>query len=796
MKHSVRLIFIVLFLSVLLITGCGSDKSSSNPDPTNPDVIDNPEQETGSFNGAKAIQSTGDLPECGTSGKGELYVIIETGNFYFCDGDNYQTIDLRGAQGVAGQDGVGQDGAQGIAGQDGINGLSLNWLGSLDDFPASASLNDSFFHSINRIAYIFNGSWTILAISPKGSVIRSTVLNDTDQCISGSGLQIDLGIDENFNQILDDDEIQTTEIICHGVNGIDGSDGYNSSVQSVDILPGDDNCEFGGVKITFYFDFDSNNSPSSDEIQGVSFVCHGEPGISGDSGTAGIYNVEIASNSDYNLGFYSPYTYNNIMLYTGLSTTGKYKLYQHNGVSVESISSGTSDYDNNLFNGGTCCFTEFNSKLFFQGYTVNGTGQMYEYDNGEIKSINKGTSDYVSGFSSGITNNSNLYFIGKDSDGDSKVFVFDGTAIADVNTGSSDYISGFSSPIIYNSNIYFFGKDSSSVTKIYEIDGTIIHNLDIGSSEYLYNSSRTITPVLCNSKLYFYGRFDSSSDDIKLFEYNGVQISDLSPGVSEYLSTPDNNNTSDPVVHDNKVYYYGKFDSFSTDLKLFEYDGAQINDLDVGASDFVSVGEDNQTIPVIYNSNLFFYGNNGSYDGVLYEVIETEIQNLNTGALDIVWQGGSSELKISGSELYFIKGSGESLVLYSYNGVLVTDTGLRDIHSFENSIEFQSEIYLSGITKWLYCSDGNAVIADSSAYYSGGFSSPVQYNNNLYFYGDNSLLYQFDGTSIKAFYDPIDSNYMSGFETPFEFDSKLFFSGTNKHRSGSGGNDIMYYIDN
>jgi len=24
----------------------------------------------------------------------------------------------------------------------------------------------------------------------------------------------------------------------------------------------------------------------------------------------------------------------------------------------------------------------------------------------------------------------------------------------------------------------------------------------------------------------------------------------------------------------------------------------------------------------------------------------------------------------------------------------------------------------------------------------------------------------------------------------------LFFSGTNKHRSGSGGNDIMYYIDN
>lgn len=62
---------------------------------------------------------------------------------------------------ILSQDGV--DGTNGTNGINGTNGSSIQWLGSLNDYPATASVNQVFYHNVNKKAYIYNGlTWDII----------------------------------------------------------------------------------------------------------------------------------------------------------------------------------------------------------------------------------------------------------------------------------------------------------------------------------------------------------------------------------------------------------------------------------------------------------------------------------------------------------------------------------------------------------------------------------------------------------------------------------------------------------
>ncbi|MHC1704565.1 MAG: beta strand repeat-containing protein [Tenuifilaceae bacterium] len=69
------------------------------------------------------------------------------------------------------QDGApGETGATGAAG---LNGISIQWLGSLATAPTSPTLNQAYYNTANKISYVFSGSgWNILAqdgsIGPQG----------------------------------------------------------------------------------------------------------------------------------------------------------------------------------------------------------------------------------------------------------------------------------------------------------------------------------------------------------------------------------------------------------------------------------------------------------------------------------------------------------------------------------------------------------------------------------------------------------------------------------------------------
>jgi hypothetical protein len=93
-------------------------------------------------------------------------------------------------------------------------------------------------------------------------------------CTSG-GLKLVSGIDQNRNGVLEDNEIQVTEYIC---NGDDGIDGINSLI-SVSAEPTGNNCSYGGYKIMSGNDINFNDTLDSIEILNTAYICNGIDGL-------------------------------------------------------------------------------------------------------------------------------------------------------------------------------------------------------------------------------------------------------------------------------------------------------------------------------------------------------------------------------------------------------------------------------------------------------------------------------------------------------------------------------------
>lgn len=88
-------------------------------------------------------------------------------------------------------------------------------------------------------------------------------------CSSG-GFKIISGIDQNNNNVLDQDEIQSTEFICNGENG---NNGLNSLVDMIP-EPQGINCMNGGFKISTGLDLNNNRILDFEEIEQTSYLCN------------------------------------------------------------------------------------------------------------------------------------------------------------------------------------------------------------------------------------------------------------------------------------------------------------------------------------------------------------------------------------------------------------------------------------------------------------------------------------------------------------------------------------------
>jgi hypothetical protein len=104
-------------------------------------------------------------------------------------------------------------------------------------------------------------------------------------CVSG-GIRVDAGIDDNGNSVLDDVEVDSSQVVCNGAPGADGTNGLAGLVDVAAEAAGG-NCTHGGQKIRSGNDADNDGQLDADEVAALSYVCNGAPGTGGTNGTNG-----------------------------------------------------------------------------------------------------------------------------------------------------------------------------------------------------------------------------------------------------------------------------------------------------------------------------------------------------------------------------------------------------------------------------------------------------------------------------------------------------------------------------
>ncbi|WP_136482150.1 DUF7151 family protein [Cognatitamlana onchidii] len=102
------------------------------------------------------------------------------------------------------------------------------------------------------------------------SLIKTSNEPASSRCENG-GTKIDVGIDNNANGVLDNDEVTSTSYVCNGVDG-------NTSLTSTTIEPAGENCANGGLKIDSGIDTNGNGTLDEDEITATAYVCNGNDG--------------------------------------------------------------------------------------------------------------------------------------------------------------------------------------------------------------------------------------------------------------------------------------------------------------------------------------------------------------------------------------------------------------------------------------------------------------------------------------------------------------------------------------
>ena len=213
------------------------------------------------------------------------------------------TVDI--CNGADGQDGAdGADGAQGPAGADGTNGTDGADGADGTQGPAGADGVDGQDGTDGQDGADGNATLTV----------TTNLSSASSNCWGDGGVQIDVGVDDNNNGVLESSEIDDTTYICNGgdgadgdsayqiwlnngntgseqdfldslegssgtngTNGTDGQDGSNglNAIASMTPESAGSNCANGGTRIDVGVDDNSNGVLEASEIDQTQYVCDG-----------------------------------------------------------------------------------------------------------------------------------------------------------------------------------------------------------------------------------------------------------------------------------------------------------------------------------------------------------------------------------------------------------------------------------------------------------------------------------------------------------------------------------------
>ena len=95
-------------------------------------------------------------------------------------------------------------------------------------------------------------------------------------CPNG-GIEVKLGVDDNGNSVLDDNEVDSTQVVCNGIDGANGSNGSNSLL-ALTQLDSHVSCPVAAVQIDAGIDSNSNGLLDAEEVTATSIVCSSDSG--------------------------------------------------------------------------------------------------------------------------------------------------------------------------------------------------------------------------------------------------------------------------------------------------------------------------------------------------------------------------------------------------------------------------------------------------------------------------------------------------------------------------------------
>ena len=130
-------------------------------------------------------------------------------------------------------------------------------------------------------------------VEPATELLIRTEGRDADGLCSNGGSLILIGADQNLNQYLDGDEVTSTTTLCHGERGPSGysgsgTAGASSLIITAPIEVGNETCIAGGILIQSGIDVNENEALDDDEVQTFNLLCNGPLGLTGSQGGQGV----------------------------------------------------------------------------------------------------------------------------------------------------------------------------------------------------------------------------------------------------------------------------------------------------------------------------------------------------------------------------------------------------------------------------------------------------------------------------------------------------------------------------
>ena len=122
-------------------------------------------------------------------------------------------------------------------------------------------------------------------------MLTSPLASGSEECASG-GVRIQAGLDTNGNGSLDLEEVQASQVICHGS---DGANGQSALIATSQLDAGSSQCEAGGVLVRSGTDVNGDGVLAASEVQATQIICNGVSGANGADGANGANGADGAN---------------------------------------------------------------------------------------------------------------------------------------------------------------------------------------------------------------------------------------------------------------------------------------------------------------------------------------------------------------------------------------------------------------------------------------------------------------------------------------------------------------------